>query len=518
MPSAECNLFDLIEKDYFVKKPEIIQHTFYQIVCGVNALHEKGIMHRDIKAENILHMGNNIYTLCDFGLSKTFGIPGEAYTDYMITRCYRSPENHAETEDYSFGVDIWSLGCLFCELVLNKLPFDEDESMESLQSMWSVFGSQELLDTLPYFQEAKDCLKKNHKKKFQRQWQEDFVKPIQEQCGEEAIDLLKSIFKLDPSERCTAKQILEHKYFENIKHSRGGEVIVSDNSTDVKEDLPSKEEIAHSPDIPSSVKTIKTIEIVQSIENSWLTHDSQDFHFPTSWLSNQNLVSLEHIHTIYLFMYEVARECGMISRVIYKAYSLFLLLLSKSEFRDSKPLDLIYASMLMLDFSSKLFGCELFRVYYFDWKPSKISGWKEMFPWLNVNALKKDFAQKVCMKQLKTLERKILKSFSFQLDIHTGYDIFWNERVNHTISNYPHEEEDEEIVLRSKYKLLLFHPTAYFEYQPKALIQKLIDEPAFWNECVQHLPMKTFKKKCYREFNEDFETLLEQPKSSSSAL
>lgn len=82
---------------------------------ALHYLHEKKIIHRDIKPENLLVDDNGILKVCDFGFSRKIDKHDSFLTNYVATRWYRSPElilsNH-----YSYGVDIWAVGCIMGEL------------------------------------------------------------------------------------------------------------------------------------------------------------------------------------------------------------------------------------------------------------------------------------------------------------------------------------------------------------------------------------------------------------------
>lgn len=116
--------------------PMVIKCIMYQILQGVNYLHEKRIIHRDIKSSNILLFDNDDYhglvkiigifslfffndCYIDFGLSRINYNPITSLTkldQVVVTLWYRSPELLLGSRNYDFAIDIWAVGCIFAEV------------------------------------------------------------------------------------------------------------------------------------------------------------------------------------------------------------------------------------------------------------------------------------------------------------------------------------------------------------------------------------------------------------------
>ena len=148
---------------------------FSQIIQGIKYIHSRGIVHRDIKLENILLDLNNIIKICDFGVGKLIK-PSTILKDQCGTPVYMAPEIIKGKGYYGFPVDIWSAGIALFIMLSGTLPFNKSKE-NGLE--YSIINNE-----LPK------------------------IKGV----SEEANDLLKNILEKDPNKRYTADQILEHPW------------------------------------------------------------------------------------------------------------------------------------------------------------------------------------------------------------------------------------------------------------------------------------------------------------------
>ena len=121
MEFMDTDLQEAIERR---KYPNLLRQaelkgTMQQILKGVSYMHSKWFMHRDLKTSNILcHKSTGRVALCDFGLARYFqDPPGKNLTQLVVTLHYRAPELLFGETRYTPAVDIWSVGCIFGELI-----------------------------------------------------------------------------------------------------------------------------------------------------------------------------------------------------------------------------------------------------------------------------------------------------------------------------------------------------------------------------------------------------------------
>lgn len=122
---SKGNLANLINEHAARKKPiseELIQRYLIQVLFGLEYLHSKLVIHRDIKPQNILLMANGDPKIADFGASKILETAKSVAQTSIGTPCYISPE-FLETEKATRKADIWSLGCVIYQLCCLELPY-----------------------------------------------------------------------------------------------------------------------------------------------------------------------------------------------------------------------------------------------------------------------------------------------------------------------------------------------------------------------------------------------------------
>lgn len=173
---------------------------------GLHYLHSYFILHRDLKPNNLLIDANGVLKIADFGLARDFGNPYVNMTSQVVTRWYRSPELLFGAKSYGTGVDIWSVGCIFAELMLRTPYLPGNTDVDQLDTIFRALGTPTDEDwpgmrQLPDFVEFKRYPKPTHHR------------DLFTAAGEEELCLLEWLLLFDPLKRPSAKQALKSKYF-----------------------------------------------------------------------------------------------------------------------------------------------------------------------------------------------------------------------------------------------------------------------------------------------------------------
>uniref|UniRef100_A0A2N9GDC7 cyclin-dependent kinase n=1 Tax=Fagus sylvatica TaxID=28930 RepID=A0A2N9GDC7_FAGSY len=207
---------DLDLKKYMDSSPEFakdlrqIKMFLYQILRGIAYCHSHRVLHRDLKPQNLLiDRRTNALKLADFGLARAFGIPVRTFTHEVVTLWYRAPEILLGSRHYSTPVDIWSVGCIFAEMVNQRPLFPGDSEIDELFKIFRVLGTPNE-NTWPGVTSMPD-----YKSAFPK-WPPKDLAALVPSLDSAGVDLLSKMLCFDPSRRITARTALEHEYFKDI--------------------------------------------------------------------------------------------------------------------------------------------------------------------------------------------------------------------------------------------------------------------------------------------------------------
>ncbi|KAK4388803.1 Cell division control protein 2A [Sesamum angolense] len=182
----------------------------YQILRGIAYCHSHRVLHRDLKPQNLLiDRRTNALKLADFGLARAFGIPVRTFTHEVVTLWYRAPEILLGSRHYSTPVDVWSVGCIFAEMVTRRALFPGDSEIDELFRIFRIMGTP-TEDTWPGVTSLPDF-----KSSFPK-WPPKELATVVPNLDSAGLDLLGKMLCLDPSKRITARSALEHEYFKDI--------------------------------------------------------------------------------------------------------------------------------------------------------------------------------------------------------------------------------------------------------------------------------------------------------------
>ncbi len=102
-------------------------------------MHGQGVCHRDLKPQNML-VKNKKLVICDFGSAKILR-PGQQNISYICSRCYRAPELIFQATNYTCKIDMWSIGCIFLQVMNGRPLFIADSSLNHILEVIKVLGT-----------------------------------------------------------------------------------------------------------------------------------------------------------------------------------------------------------------------------------------------------------------------------------------------------------------------------------------------------------------------------------------
>ncbi|GKT33286.1 Extracellular signal-regulated kinase 2, partial [Aduncisulcus paluster] len=248
---VRTNILENIHKKYIL----------YQLLLALAYIHSGELLHRDLKPSNILINSDCIVRLCDFGLARSLACDSSSskpesaalLTDYVATRWYRAPEILLGVSAYTSGIDMWSLGCLFGELLTGKPLFPGSSTLNQLTRIINMTGhpSEEDLKEIgsPFARTMLDAIPTTAPKSTPFvQWAKTGILPsiasdpalnkrfsyctpspmtvrrlallIPSACPE-TIDILARLLSFSPSHRLQAEDALHHPFVAVFSRGEG---------------------------------------------------------------------------------------------------------------------------------------------------------------------------------------------------------------------------------------------------------------------------------------------------------
>ncbi|KAL4784360.1 kinase-like domain-containing protein [Aspergillus varians] len=120
--------------------PSEIKTLLLQLVSGLDFLHSQWIMHRDLKTSNLLMNNRGELKIADFGMARYYGDPPPKLTQLVVTLWYRSPELLLGAETYGPEIDMWSVGCIFGELLTKEPLLQGKNEVDQVSRIFALTG------------------------------------------------------------------------------------------------------------------------------------------------------------------------------------------------------------------------------------------------------------------------------------------------------------------------------------------------------------------------------------------
>jgi len=225
MPLFEFDLKEGLEKFEGPLFQSELKGILQQVFHGLEYMHSKWYLHRDMKPSNILVHRSGQVALADFGLARQYQLPFSALTQLVCTLWYRPPELLFGLARYGPAVDLWGVGCVMGELIQKDPILQGQGELDQIDKIFEMVGTP-TSDNWPSFERLPNAQmfrwKPRHQKELLLLPQKfrprsavlgSTTNPNQAVLDANGYDLLEQLLTLDPDRRITAQQALQHSYF-----------------------------------------------------------------------------------------------------------------------------------------------------------------------------------------------------------------------------------------------------------------------------------------------------------------
>lgn len=185
----------------------------YQIVQGIAFCHANNVVHLDLKPDNILISSRGVAKITDFGLAEHCN-SNLKHDKLVVTRWYRPLEVSYGIQTFAPSIDMWSIGCIIGELLLNHVLLPGSDDIDQMTCIYNLCGTPaengwiEALNlpkyVMPHFQVIRN-IDESLRTKNKNKRASYFTKL--------AISVLDSLLTLDPTKRMSAQELCDHPYF-----------------------------------------------------------------------------------------------------------------------------------------------------------------------------------------------------------------------------------------------------------------------------------------------------------------
>ena len=205
------DLETIVKDDSIDLPPQNVKCYMQMLLSGVAFLHSRWVLHRDLKPNNLLLNANGILKIADFGFARSFGSPDRLMTIRAVTIYYRCPELLFCVRKYGAAVDMWSVGCIFGELMLRR-PYLRGASLKEMDQIDAIFKNR----GTPTISDWPGIMDLGDQKDLMLSWKRHEKTPFNTDdasATEVSIDLLNRLLDYNPAKRISAEHALTHHYF-----------------------------------------------------------------------------------------------------------------------------------------------------------------------------------------------------------------------------------------------------------------------------------------------------------------
>lgn len=187
-----------------------VKRLLLQLTSGVSYLHENWILHRDLKTSNLLLNNRGQLKIADFGMARYVGDPPPKLTQLVVTLWYRAPELLLGTKTYDAAVDMWSVGCIFGELITREPLLQGTNEVDQMSKIFELCGVP-TEESWPGFRRLPNA--RSLKLPKNSLTTGSVIRARFPGMTTAGASLLNDLLALDPDRRPTAKEMLSHEYF-----------------------------------------------------------------------------------------------------------------------------------------------------------------------------------------------------------------------------------------------------------------------------------------------------------------
>ncbi|XP_046545081.1 MAPK/MAK/MRK overlapping kinase-like isoform X1 [Haliotis rubra] len=210
----DMNMYELIKGKRHHLPERKVKHYMYQLIKSIDHMHRNGIFHRDVKPENIL-IKEDLLKLADFGSCRSV-YSKQPYTEYISTRWYRAPECLLTDGYYTFKMDMWSVGCVFFEILSLHPLFPGSNEVDQIAKIHDIMGTPESGVLKKMKNRSRGARSRGISFNFPQK-QGTGIQRFLPHVSQEAIELINKMCTYDPDDRVSARCAIKHAYFKELR-------------------------------------------------------------------------------------------------------------------------------------------------------------------------------------------------------------------------------------------------------------------------------------------------------------